>query len=184
MAKTDATEPAAAAEDDAAEGPPDLETARLVLRRLELDDAPFVLQLLNEPSWIRYIGDKGVRTLDGARQYLRDGPLAMYARHGLGLMLVVRRDGSVPIGIAGLIKRETLGDVDIGFALLPQYWGQGYAFEAASACLDYGRKVLNLARIVAIVAPGNARSTGLLSRLGLSFERTIDIAGEAIALYA
>jgi RimJ/RimL family protein N-acetyltransferase len=162
-----------------------LQTARLSLRRLAFDDAPFILRLLNEPSWLRFIGDKGVRTLEDAERYLREGPMAMYERTGYGLLRVALRTG-VPIGLCGLIKRDTLADVDIGFALLPEYWRGGYAFEAARAVLDFGLSDLALARIVAITAPDNARSIRLLERLGLAFEANVRLAGadEEIALYA
>ncbi|MFI4982343.1 MAG: GNAT family N-acetyltransferase, partial [Nevskiales bacterium] len=112
-----------------------LETERLVLRRLVAEDAPFILELLSDPSWLRFIGDKGVRNLDDARLYIRIGPAAMYARLGHGLYLTELKDGGIPIGLCGLIKRDTLDDVDIGFAFLPQYRGQGYAREAAAATL-------------------------------------------------
>jgi RimJ/RimL family protein N-acetyltransferase len=163
-----------------------LETDRLRLRRLTLDDAPFILRLLNEPSWHRFIGDKGVRTLDGARAYLRDGPLAMYERAGVGLLRVGLKAGDAPIGLCGLIRRDALPDVDIGFALVPDYWGGGYAFEASSAVLDFGLRVLALPRIVAITVPGNARSIRLLERLGLAFEKRLALegGGEELSLYA
>src|SRR5512141_876389 len=163
-----------------------LETPRLVLRLLTLDDAPFILTLLNEPSWIRFIGDKGVRTEDDARAYLRNGPLAMYARHGLGLLLVELKPARVPIGMCGLIKRDVLADVDVGFALQPAYWQGGYAFEAASAVLRHGCEVLGLERIVAITSPDNERSVKLLERLGFGFERMLSLPGsdETLRLHA
>ncbi len=149
-----------------------LETERLVLGELAEDDAPFVLELVNDPSWLRFIGDKGVRTLDDARAYIVEGPAAMYRRLGFGLWLVRLKAGA-SIGICGLIKRDTLDHVDIGFAFLPAYWGQGCAREAAAASLAHGRDVLGLRRIVAITAIENASSIRLLERIGLSFERRI-----------
>src|SRR5947207_1049929 len=104
-----------------------IETDRLVLRQLTEPDAPFILRLLNEPSFLRFIGDRGVRTLDAARAYILTGPAAMYERHGIGLLLVATKEGDVPIGICGLIKRDTLDDVDIGFAFPPEFWGKGFA---------------------------------------------------------
>ncbi|HYE57631.1 MAG TPA: GNAT family N-acetyltransferase [Rhodothermales bacterium] len=132
-----------------------LETERLVLRRLTLDDAGFIVGLLNEPSFLRFIGDRGVRNEEQARAYLRDGPLASYAQHGFGLYLAVRKEDGVPLGMCGLLRREALDDPDVGFALKPAYWSQGYAYEAARAVLDYGRDTLGLRHIVAIVAPDN-----------------------------
>ena len=148
-----------------------LTTPRLVLRRLATQDAEFILELLTQPSFVRYIGDKGVRTADDARQYLETGPLASYARFGFGLYLVELAETSERIGICGLLKRDTLDDVDLGFALLERFWSRGFAFESASAVLSYGRQALGLRRIVAITSPDNAASIALLAKLGFRFER-------------
>jgi len=153
-------------------------TPRLALRRLDLDDAPFVLRLLNEPSFIENIADKGVRTLEDARAYLRNGPIASYARHGHGLWHVALRDTAIPIGICGLIKRDTLVDVDVGYALLPEFCGAGYASEATAAALAHARDVLGLRRVVAVVNPDNDRSLRLLDRLGFRFERMVRLSPE------
>ncbi|MGC5327248.1 GNAT family N-acetyltransferase [Brevibacillus sp. SYSU BS000544] len=153
-----------------------LETERLVIRWFSPDDAAFILELLNEPSWIQFIGDRGVRTLDDARAYIINGPVAMYAREGFGLYLTERKDTGEPIGMCGLIKRDTLEDVDIGFAFLPKHWSQGFAYESASSVLEYGKDVLNLKRIVAITNPDNHPSGKLLERLGFQFERKIRLA--------
>jgi RimJ/RimL family protein N-acetyltransferase len=150
------------------------ETARLRLRHLEADaDAPFILGLLNEPSFIRNIGDRGVRTLEDARRYLANGPLASYAQFGFGLFRVELKDDGVPIGICGLLKRDWLRDVDVGFAFLPQFWSQGYAFESAAGVVAWGQKSLGLTRIVAITAPANHGSMRVLEKLGLTFARLI-----------
>jgi RimJ/RimL family protein N-acetyltransferase len=153
-----------------------LETDRLVLRRLSAHDADFILQLLNEPSFLRFIGDRGVRTLDDARAYIAKGPVDSYTRHGFGLCLVSRKDDGAPIGMCGLLKRDTLQDVDVGFAFLPQFWGNGYAFESAAAVLSYGRDVLGLGRIVAITSPDNDGSIRVLEKLGMQFEGMIQLA--------
>ena len=153
-------------------------TERLSLRHLTLDDAPFILRLVNEPSWLEFIGDKGVRNLEDARAYLADGPIAMYARAGFGLYATELKEGGVPIGMCGLIKRDSLPDVDIGFAFFPEHWGKSYAFEAAAAVLARACGVLSLRRVVAIVSPGNRRSIGLLGRLGMAFEAELDLAGD------
>lgn len=147
-----------------------IETERLVLRQLTVEDAAFILDLLNQPSFLKNIGDRHVHNLQDAENYIRTGPMASYAQHGFGLLLVELKASSTPIGMCGLIKREVLQDVDIGFAYLPQFWGQGYAFEAASAIMVYGRDVIKLKRIVAIVAPKNERSIRLLEKIGLKFE--------------
>jgi len=161
-----------------------IETQRLVLRRLDTGDARFILALVNEPSWLKYIGDKGVHTLEDAESYIRKGPVDMYERHGFGLYLVETRVGGESIGICGLIKRETLDDIDLGFAFLPRYWGDQYAFEASSGTLTHAKTLLGLSRIVAITSKDNDRSIKLLDRLGFRFERNLQLAGEELNLYA
>lgn len=151
----------------------EIETDRLRLRRLVLDDAPFILRLLNEPSWLRFIGDRGVHTLDEARQYITGGPQRLYAVYGFGLFLVESCKEAQPLGLCGLIKRDTLPDVDIGFAFLPEHWGQGYAREAAAATLRYARERHGLARVVAITSLDNAASARVLETVGLRFEGTL-----------
>lgn len=150
-----------------------LETERLILRWMSPDDAAFILGLVNEPSWIQFIGDRGVRTMADARDYILNGPVEMVERLGFGLYLVELKEDGCSIGICGLIKRDFLDDVDVGFAFLPRYWGQGYAYESAAAVLAYGREVFGLKRIVAITAEDNHRSARLLEKLGLRFERMI-----------
>lgn len=163
-----------------------LETQRLVLRRLCTDDAPFILDLVNDPDWLRYIGDKGVHNLDDARGYIEKGPLEMYRRVGFGLWRVEVKADAVPIGLCGLIRRDTLPDVDLGFAYLPQFRGQGYGREAARATLDYGRDVVGLKRIVAITSPDNDASGRLLEAAGMRFESMHAMPGEdrQVRLYA
>lgn len=159
-----------------------IETDRLLLRKLSTDDAGFMLDLLNQPSFIHFIGDRGVRTLEDASRYILTGAVTSYERFGFGLYLTVLKDGEVPIGICGLVKRETLKDVDIGFAFLPQYWLKGYAFESASAVLDYGRKTLGLKRIVGITTPDNQGSIRVLEKLGLKFEKMVKLSEDDIEL--
>ncbi|HTO74108.1 MAG TPA: GNAT family N-acetyltransferase [Gemmatimonadales bacterium] len=147
-----------------------LETGRLRLRRLEDADAPFILNLLNQPSFLRYIGDKGVRNLDQARDYIRTGPAASYEKHGFGLYLVMLADGT-PIGMCGLVRRDALEHADIGYSFLPEHWSKGYALEAARGLLHYARNTLGLGKLLAIVSPENASSIRLLEKLGFRFER-------------
>jgi RimJ/RimL family protein N-acetyltransferase len=154
-----------------------LATTRLALRQLTLDDAPFILRLVNEPGFLRYIGDKGVRDLAGAERYLRTGPLASYAQHGFGLWLVSLRADATPVGLCGLLRRPVLDDVDIGFAFLAECNGRGYATEAAAAVLHHSRTTLGLPRIVAITAPDNAASARVLEKIGLRFDRLLDLPG-------
>ena len=150
-----------------------LVTSRLALRRLTEADAPFMLRLLNEPSWLRFIGDRGVRTLDEAAAYLAKGPIDMYQRLGFGLLLVERTLDGAALGICGLIKRDTLPDVDLGFAFLPEHWGRGYAVEAAAAVLAAAARDAGLRRVVAITSLDNERSIRLLEKLGFRFDRLI-----------
>jgi len=152
-----------------------LETERLVLVRLSKDDARFLLELLNEPSFLRFIGDKGVRTEADARLYVETGPLASYERFGFGLWRVELKESGEPIGMCGLLKREALPDVDVGFAFLPRFWSKGYAFESASAVLAHARDALGLKRLLAITAPDNAPSIRLLEKLGFRFERMAQV---------
>jgi RimJ/RimL family protein N-acetyltransferase len=163
-----------------------LETPRLTLRRFSLDDAPFVIEMVNDPAWLEHIGDRNVRTLEDARAYLQKGALAMYERVGFGMYVVVLKESGEPVGTCGLIQRDGLDDVDIGFAFLPQFRGAGYAFESAAAVLEHAIAGLGLKRIVAIVSPANHRSIRILEKLGLQFERTIKLPGddEEILLYA
>lgn len=159
-----------------------LETERLVLRRLTPDDAPFILELLNEPSFLRFIGDRGVRDLDGAREYIRKGPEDSYQRHGFGLFLAELKNDGAPVGICGLLKRDVLEDVDIGFAFSPRYWGRGYAIESARAVLDYGRRSFGLSRIVAVSNPDNASSHRVLEKLGMKYERMVQLGDDDIEI--
>jgi len=163
-----------------------LETERLALREFGPDDDAFILELLNEPGWLRYIGDRGLRTREAARDYIVNVPMSMYARCGFGLWAVQRKDDATLLGMCGLIRRETLADVDIGFAFLDRHQGRGYAYEAATAVVAHGRDAFGLSRIVAITALDNAASIKLLGKIGLAFEGLITLAGstEAVRLFA
>ncbi len=163
-----------------------LETDRLTLREITTDDAAFLLKLLNEPSFIKNIGDRNVRTIDDACQYALNGPIASYKQHGFGLYLVELKESRAPIGICGLVKRESLPDADIGYALLPEYWRKGYALEATAAVKQHGFGELGHKRILAIVNPANAGSIKVLDKLGLKFTRMIRMTDDApeICLYS
>jgi ribosomal-protein-alanine N-acetyltransferase len=149
-----------------------IQTPRVDLRELNLDDDGYILELLNEPGFIRFIGDKGVKTLADARDYLRQGPIDSYARNGFGLYAACLRDGT-PIGMCGLVKREGLDAPDVGFAFLSRYWSKGYAVESAGAVLAHAVEVLGLKRIVAITSPDNWSSIAVLEKIGFKFERMI-----------
>ena len=150
-----------------------LTTEQLTIRQIEENDAPFILALLNDPSFIRNIGDRNVRTLEDALEYIRKGPLESYERHGFGLWLVELRPEGTPIGICGLLKRDVLDAPDIGFAYLPAFQSKGYGYEAARAVLDHARDALRLPRVVAIVNAGNEPSARLLQKLGMRFEGSV-----------
>jgi ribosomal-protein-alanine N-acetyltransferase len=159
-----------------------LETERLLLRQLSTHDAEFILELLNEPSFIQNIGDRGVRTVADANSYILNGPVASYARNGFGLYLVVFKETNESIGMCGLIKRTGLDDVDIGYAFLPKFWSRGYAVESALATKSYAKNVIGLKRIVAITDPANGASIRVLEKIGLSFERMIKLSEDDIEL--
>lgn len=158
------------------------ETERLNLCRFAAEDAEFILKLVNEPAWLRFIGDRGVHSLDDAQQYIRNGPMRSYERSGFGLYLVRLKDGKIPLGMCGLLKREGLEDVDLGFAFLPEFWGKGYAFEAAAAVMAMGRALHGLKKIAAIVSPDNDSSKKLLRKLGFTFEKMVKLPGEALEI--
>ena len=159
-----------------------LETERLSLQHLTAGDAEFLIELLNDPSFIRNIGDRGVRTVQDAQAYVQNGPAASYAKNGFGLDLVILKDTGEPIGICGLIKRPTLDDVDIGYAFLPRYWSKGYAVEAASAVKQYAQSVIGLKRLVAIVDPLNSSSIRVLEKIGFTFEKMVKLSADDIEL--
>ncbi len=159
-----------------------IETDRLILRKLGVDDAEFILDLFNQPSFIHYIGDRGVRTLEDAKRYILAGAVTSYERFGFGLYLTLLAEGQIPIGICGLVKRDSLKDADVGFAFLPQYWSKGYAFEAASAVLVYARNTLGLKRILGITTPDNQGSIRVLEKAGLKFEQMVRLSEDDVEL--
>jgi RimJ/RimL family protein N-acetyltransferase len=153
-----------------------IETARLRLRRIVPADAAFILRLLNEPSFLRNIGDRQVRTLADAQAFIASGPQASYAKHGFGLYLVELRESAAPAGICGLLKRDVFDAADLGYALAPEFWSKGYASEAAAAVLAFARETLGLTRVLAITKGDNAASIRLLDKLGFRFERMVRMA--------
>jgi RimJ/RimL family protein N-acetyltransferase len=155
-----------------------IETERLNLRKLSESDAGFILELLNQPSFLSNIGDKGVRNTDDAIQYILTGPITNYERYGYGQWLVELKDSGLPIGMCGLTKKDYLPDPDIGYALLQKFWSRGYAVEAASAVMDYCSRVLGLRRIVAVVNPDNEASIRVLEKIGLKFDRMVKLSEE------
>jgi RimJ/RimL family protein N-acetyltransferase len=158
-----------------------LDSQRLNLREFSFDDDMFILELLNEPGFLRFIGDKGVRTVSDARNYLEKGPMESYRRNGFGLYAVCVRgtEAAAPVGMCGLVKREGLHDPDVGFAFLARHWGRGYAVESAAAILEHGTRVLQLPRIVAITSPDNVGSIRVLEKIGLTFVRLMRLTGDS-----
>jgi [ribosomal protein S5]-alanine N-acetyltransferase len=162
-----------------------IETKRLFLQEFTTEDSAFMLELLNTPDWIKFIGDRGVRTIEEAEQYLLNGYMKSYQTHGFGFYKVVIKGSNESIGICGIIKRDYLEDVDIGFAFLPQFVGKGYGFEAGRATLAYTFNTLKIKRVIAIVDPENVVSIGLIKRLGLAFEKMIQSdRGEELMLFS
>lgn len=159
-----------------------LETDRLLIRQLTVDDANFIIELLNDPSFIQNIGDRKVRTMEDTQAYILNGPVDSYAKNGFGLSLVILKVTGEVIGMCGLIKRDALEDVDIGYAYLPRYWSKGYAIEAALAMKSYARDTIQLKRLVAIVDPANVGSIRVLEKLGMKFEKMFKLFEDDIEL--
>ena len=159
-----------------------IKTERLTLRQFELNDAKFIIKLLNEPSFIQNIGDRGVRTIADAEKYLENGPISSYAKNGFGLLAVTLNDTGQPVGMCGLIKRDTLEDVDIGYAFLPEFWSRGYALESTQAVMSHAKDIVGSKRVVAIVDPANASSIRLLEKIGMTFEKMVKMSEDDIDL--
>jgi RimJ/RimL family protein N-acetyltransferase len=154
------------------------QTNRLILRELTLEDDAFVYELLNEPAYLQFIGDKGVRSREDAGKYISLGPLASYAKNGFGLWLVALKDGNIPVGMCGLLKREGMDHTDLGYAVLARFHGRGYAYESSLAVLARAQSVLKLRTLQAVTAPENLISMGLLEKLGFRFDRLITLPGQ------
>lgn len=150
-----------------------LETERLRLRELTLTDAPFIVELVNSPGWLKYIGDRNIKTIDQAKTYLENGPIKSYHDNGFGLWLVETKGTNTPLGMCGILKRETLEYPDLGFALLPEYIGKGYGFEAATATLEFAKYTLTLPTLCAITVPYNQNSIKVLEKVGMKFNKRI-----------
>lgn len=159
-----------------------LETERLRLRKLVNEDAEFIIRLVNTPEWLQYIGDKNIKSIEDAEDYLNNGPIKSYSENGYGLWIMILKETEESIGICGLVNRESLDDIDIGFALLPEYSKLGYAYEAAKATMDYAKDTLAIEKIVAITDQDNHTSIKLLNKLGLEFERNIEVGDKTTLL--
>jgi len=160
-----------------------VKTRRLTIRHLQTGDAAFILELVNQPAWLEHIGNKKVYCLDDAKNYILNGPVAMYREHGFGLFLVENNISRQALGICGLIKREILESPDIGFAFLPEHWRRGYAFEAANAVIDDAHKRLNIKVILAIATQQNQASINLLGKLGFEFQEKMQDNNKELNIY-
>ena len=156
-----------------------LETERLTLSQLSYDDCKFIFELLNAASFKRYIGDRGIRTLSDAREYMRKGPISSYERHGFGLYLVGKRDDATPLGICGLVKRKEFEFPDLGFAFLEPFWSNGYAYESSIAVIEHAGKELGITHIIAMTDDDNSASVRLLEKLGFHFEHMVRMPNES-----
>ena len=149
-----------------------LETERLILREFTVSDAKFIVELVNTPGWIEYIGDRNIKTKGQAKTYLENGPIKSYELNGFGLSLVELRNEKIPIGMCGILKRDQLNHPDIGFAFLPEYMGKGYALEMARATMDFAKGHLKIHTLLAITVPFNKGSIKLLEKVGMKFTKT------------
>jgi [ribosomal protein S5]-alanine N-acetyltransferase len=148
-------------------------TERLLIRKLTFDDSRFIVKLLNSPGWLRYIGDRGVKTEEDAKVYLQNGPLLSYEENGFGLYLVGLLETGEPIGMCGILKRDSLVHPDLGYSLLPEFTGKGYAYEAANAVVLYAREQLRIKTLLAITMPENATSIKLLEKVGMKYNGVV-----------
>jgi RimJ/RimL family protein N-acetyltransferase len=158
------------------------ESSRMILRHLNDKDAPFILEIVNSPGWLRYIGDRGVRDLEGAQRYI-DRNVNNYQTQGFGLYAMELKDTREVVGICGLLKRDYLPAADIGYALLPAFEGRGLAIEAGRAVMDFAIEKLEMDTLFAIVTPANSRSIALLQKLGFQFEKETVEGGEQLLVY-
>ena len=150
------------------------ETNRLIISKLTKKDAAFFLDLVNSPNWIKYIGDRNLKTVKDAKDYLKNGTIKSYNNYGFGFYkLQLKEEGLKSIGTCGLVKRDQLDDVDIGFAMLPEYEGRGFGYESSLAVLKLAKEKFNLKKIVAITLPTNHNSIKLLEKLGLTYEKRV-----------
>ena len=155
-----------------------VETKRLLLRKINVEDAAFVLRLVNEPSFLSNIGDKGLKNLPDAERFISEGYWTNQEHPGYGMFLVALKDGGEPIGGCGLLYRKVLDVTDIGFAFLPEYWNRGFAYEAAEAMMKYGYSVLGVKKIVGLTSEDNFGSINLLKKLGMDFKKIVKMSDD------
>lgn len=152
-----------------------LETERLYLRHLVRDDAEFILRLLNEPSWLHFVGDKQVKNINDAKKYIELSAITMYQQFGFGLFLVCDKNTDKPLGLCGLMKRDNLDHADLGYAFLPEYWNKGFALEAVKAVLNYAKDTHQLTQLLALTKSSNTPSIKLLNKVHFEFDRDLKV---------
>lgn len=157
-----------------------LETERLVLSELSVNDAPFFYALVNDAAWIEFIGDRDVKTLADAENYLSTKIIPSYKINGFGFYLVSSKNKNESMGISGLVDREGLEHIDVGYAFLPEFRGKGYAYEATKSVLSYAKNSLQIDPVVAITNVDNIKSCLLLERLGLKFDKIIQLLDDPV----
>ena len=155
-----------------------LASERLYIRKLTLNDAPFFFELVNDPDWIRFIGDRNVQTIDDAKDYLQNRIFKSYEDFGFGFYAAVLKSTHEVVGITGFVKRDELNDGDVGFAFLPKGRGKGYAFESTQALMNYGTNTFKFQKILAIANNDNERSHNLLKKLGFEFKKYVKLYDE------
>ena len=155
-----------------------LKTNRLKLLEFEKSDSQFILELLNEPAWIEFIGEKNVHTINDAESFIEHNLIPSYKKNGFGLYAVKLKDDNTPIGMCGLLNRPGLSDIDLGFASLSKYQRLGFAYESSIAILNYSKTVLKINKVVAITNSNNTASAKLLEKLGFRFDKLIDLSDD------
>lgn len=160
------------------------ETERLAVRLLHSRDTSFLVELLNSPGWLKYIGDRNVKTVQQAMDYLTHGPLKSYQTLGFGLWLVEEKQNGTSLGICGMVQRDYLTHPDLGFAFLPEVQGQGYGYEVAAATIQFVRKSFDTQKLFAITKPNNQSSIRLLTKLGFQKISTLSVAQEELDLFS
>jgi ribosomal-protein-alanine N-acetyltransferase len=163
-----------------------IETERLTMRRITPHDADLMLAVWNDPAFVRYVGDRGIRTIEQAAKAIEEGAMRLFSEHGFGPYRMALKTDDTAVGICGIFAREGMDEPDLGFSVLPEFCKRGFAYESAVAVIRHARVDLKLPRLTAIVSPENAASVGLIEKLGLQFERMIRLPGENsdISLYA
>ncbi|CAV26369.1 GNAT family N-acetyltransferase [Vibrio atlanticus] len=159
-----------------------VETARLRLRMITPQDAAFIQRLYSSEDFLRYVGDKEITDAGKAVEYIENNILKMHQEKDVCLLVVEIKDSSTPIGVCGLIKRDTLESHDIGYGFVPEVYGQGFGLEAAQVIIEQAKHNADIDHLVAITTSDNIRSIALLTKLGFVFERVEEAINESVNL--